>query len=530
MTMGSGGGSGKPTSGWVFLGLGLVALSMLLASLGAVAVRTGYLHVTGLNTAGSSSPRVPVRPALAVSHSPKSGATQSTVLSASPASTALQAQVTAALAGTRSCAVVTDGATPVVDDQPSARLASASTQKLLLAAAALSSLGPNYQFQTSVVSDTPPVGGTLSQAWLVGSGDPMLASPDYAAYLASRPRWKTAPITAMASLADQLVARGIKAVPAGIHGDDTALSQQRYVPGWTLADQTEGDISPVSALTVDEGWRDWPAYHPVSDPAAAATARLAGLLEAKGIVSGGVPVPGLTGGALPQTPPPPPPGRPPAQPAPPRPATPAPTPIPTTTSPTPSPEVAASDGQAPPGATVLASVTSAPLSQIVAFMLRSSDNVTAEVLTRAVGLKVTGTGTTQAGTAAVIQVDQGLGIPTTGVDLVDGSGLAATNLVTCSALLGALDLASRPGFEAIGQGLAVPGQSGTLARRFLGTPEQASLAAKTGSINGVAAMVGTLDVARPLHFALVVDGSFSYAGGTAVEDKVVSALAAYRGP
>ncbi len=172
---------------------------------------------------------------------------------------------------------------------------------------------------------------------------------------------------------------------------------------------------------------------------------------------------------------------------------------------------------------MLASVTSAPLSQIVAFMLRSSDNVTAEVLTRAVGLKVTGTGTTQAGTAAVIQVDQGLGIPTTGVDLVDGSGLAATNLVTCSALLGALDLASRPGFEATGQ-------SGTLARRFLGTPEQASLAAKTGSINGVAAMVGTLDVARPLHFALVVDGSFSYAGGTAVEDKVVSALAAYRGP
>lgn len=520
--MGRGGKSGKPISGWVLLGLGFVALSVLLASVGTVAVRTGYLHVNGIGATAAPPARAPRHPARAAAHGPASGvaATQATAPDASPARTALQAEVAAALAGTRSCAVVTDGASPLVEDQPSAQLASASTQKLLLAAAALSALGPDYRFQTNVVSDAPVAGGTLSQAWLVGSGDPMLATPDYAAYLTSRPRWKTAPVTDMASLADQLVARGIHSVPGGIHGDDTALSQQRFLPGWTPGDIAEGDISPVSALPVDEGWQTWvPAYHPVVDPPAAGAARLAGLLSSKGVTSGGVPVPGLPGGSIPPRPPARPRGKPPP------PGAPA-----TTPPPAPSAEVAASDGPAPPGATVLASVTSAPLAQIVGFMLRSSDNVTAEVLTRMVGLKVSGTGTTQAGVAAELQVDQSLGIPTAGVGLVDGSGLSASNLVTCSALLGALDLASRPDFEAIGQGLAMPGRSGTLAARFLGTPEQASLAAKTGNISGVAAMVGTLDVTQPLRFALVADGSFSYAGGAAVEDKVVAALAAYRGP
>ncbi len=522
--MGRGGKDGKPTSGWVLLGLGFLALSVLFASLGTVAVRTGYLHIIGASASASPAGGTTGHPA--ASRPTRTPTVPVTGPAASPATTALQAQVAAALAGTRSCAVVTNGTTPLVEDQPSAQLASASTQKLLLAAAALSALGPDYRFQTNVVSDAPAVGGTLSQAWLVGSGDPMLATPDYAAYLATRPRWKTAPVTDMTSLADQLAARGITAVPGGIHGDDTALSQQRYVPAWTPVDEAEGDISPVSALTVDEGWLTWiPAYHPVADPPAAAAGRLAGLMKAKGITSGGVPVPGLPGGSLLPAHPPRPAGK---RPPPAPPGTPAMTTPPA--GPTPPAEVAASDGPAPPGATVLASVTSAPLSQIVGFMLRSSDNVTAEILTRAVGLKVAGTATTQAGTAAVLQVDQGLGVPTAGVGLVDGSGLGAANLVTCSALLGALDLASKPGFEAIGQGLAVPGQSGTLASRFVGTPEQASLAAKTGSIHGVAAMVGTLNVSQPLHFALVVDGSFSYAGGTAVEDKVVAALAAYRGP
>ncbi len=482
MAIGRGGTKGRPTSVWVIVALSGLALSLMIVGAGSALVRAGFLTVS--NGTGPSAHQ-PALAAVSARRTKQAAGTTTTTTSRtgsgglSLGGGALQSEVDAALAGTRACAIVMDGPTPVVEDQPSAELAPASTQKLLLAAATLSALGPDYRFRTDVVSDAPVVGGVLGQAWLVGSGDPMLATPDYAAYLASRPRWKTAPVTAMASLADQLAARGIRSVPGGIHGDDAALSQQRYLPTWSPADRGEGDISPVSALTVDEGWQTWVrAYHPVPDPPAAGAARLAGLLVAQGVASG----------------------------------------------PT------APDGAAPPGAVVVASVTSAPLAQIVAFMLRSSDNVTAEVLTRVVGLKVVGTGTTEAGTAAVLQVDQRLGIPTAGLELVDGSGLSASNRVTCSALLGALDLAGQPGFEAIGQGLAVPGQSGTLASRFLGTPEQTHLAAKTGSINGVAAMVGVLDLAQPLRFAVVADGSFSYAGGTAVEDKVVAALAAYRAP
>ena len=176
---------------------------------------------------------------------------------------------------------------------------------------------------------------------------------------------------------------------------------------------------------------------------------------------------------------------------------------------------------------MLATVQSPPLGQIVSAMLRSSDNHAAEMLTLELGRRVEGDGSTAAGLRAVMQVDQGLGIPTVGLNLVDGSGLTHDNRATCDALVAAVDRgASNPQLGAIPLGLPVAGLSGTLVNRWAGTPLQGHLAAKTGSIDGVAAMAGVIDLGHPIHFAMILNGPGNL---TEVEQRVAAALAAYPG-
>jgi D-alanyl-D-alanine carboxypeptidase/D-alanyl-D-alanine-endopeptidase (penicillin-binding protein 4) len=393
-----------------------------------------------------------------------------------PAALQLQSQVTTAMGGTPGCVVVGDGKTHVTDIQGAAPFAPASTQKLLVAIAALTVLGPDYRFQTTAVAGNPPRAGTVSQLWLVGSGDPVLATADYAATWTRDRRYAGQPTTPFESLADQLAAAGVRSVPGGIHGDDSRYTSPRLLPQWTAADVAAGNVSPLSALDLDQGWQGYAArYVPAADPPAFAAGELSQLLAARGVVA---------------------------------PATPTP------------------DSVAPAGA-VLAMVQSPPLCQIVAAMLRASDNHTAEMLTLELGRRVENDGSTAAGLRAVMQVDQGLGNPAAGVNLVDGSGLSHDDRATCDALIAAVDRAQTdPHLSAIPYGLPVAGQSGTLVNRWVGTPLQGQLAAKTGSIDGVEAMAGKLDLGHPIHFAMVLNGPGNL---TEVEQRVVTALAAYRG-
>jgi D-alanyl-D-alanine carboxypeptidase/D-alanyl-D-alanine-endopeptidase (penicillin-binding protein 4) len=109
----------------------------------------------------------------------------------------------------------------------------------------------------------------------------------------------------------------------------------------------------------------------------------------------------------------------------------------------------------------------------------------------------------------------------------DGSGLDPGDRTTCSALLGALDMGDRPGFGPLATGLAVAGRTGTLVNRFGGTPLAGHLAAKTGWINCAAAMVGRLDLKRPLHFALILNSPCDWNSAKAIEDRVATTLATY---
>lgn len=387
---------------------------------------------------------------------------------------ALEGAVDGLLGGLSACLVVYEGDRPVLVRRPEVPLTPASTQKVLTAAAALSVLGPDFRFETRVVAEHPPRDGVAGPLWLVGSGDPHLATPEYATFLAESPRNLGHLVTPLAALADDLVTAGVRTVTGGIRGDDSHYDRTRLVPTWKPNYLTDNEVGPLGALLVDSGFPvfKYPEVR-ADDPAAHAAGELAALLTARGV-------------SVPDR---------------------------------------AEAGVAPEGAVTLATIRSAPFSEVVAAMVRESDNTAAELIAREVGRRKAGEGSTAAGAAAVVAELAALGLPVAGVRLGDGSGLEATNTVTCGLL--ATAVRNVKGLRAT---LPVAGRSGTLARRLVDTPLEGKLVAKTGTLKGVTGLTGFLDGRRQLSFALLAAGGFSDADGRVLGDRVVAVMADYPGP
>jgi D-alanyl-D-alanine carboxypeptidase/D-alanyl-D-alanine-endopeptidase (penicillin-binding protein 4) len=383
-----------------------------------------------------------------------------------------------AMAGVNGCLVVEDddgNLKTLFDVNSGAAFVPASSQKLQVAAAVLSQLGPDYRFETKVVASRPvDEAGTLNDAWLVGGGDPYLATPDYTAYLLTKPRTVDTPVTPLVTLADALVAAGVKSIPAGLQTDESRYPPQRSVPTWKPSYVAEAEVGSLGALTVNEGLAGWGPNQKVAPDPAISTGNALGQL----LTDRGVSLPGPTAGS-----------------------------------------------GAPRDGVVIATVQSAPLGQIVGGMLRASDNYVAEMLVKELDRHLGGPGLTAGGTARVVEELGRLGVPVDGVQMNDGSGLDTGNRSTCRALLGTLNLSRQAKFSGLDSGLAIAGATGTLAKRYKGTPAQTILAAKTGWINGCAAMVGRLAINPTRRFALIFNGQFGWPHAQALEDRVVAALA-----
>ena len=124
--------------------------------------------------------------------------------------------------------------------------------------------------------------------------------------------------------------------------------------------------------------------------------------------------------------------------------------------------------------------------------------------------------------------------------MVDGSGLDRSDRVTCQLIQAALQR-SGPG-GAIGRGLAVAGQNGTLFHRLIGTPAAGRLLGKTGSLEGVSALSGfVLPPSAPagasaggaaagaatVTFSLIFNAVPSTAAGDALCDRIGVLLAQF---
>jgi serine-type D-Ala-D-Ala carboxypeptidase/endopeptidase (penicillin-binding protein 4) len=380
--------------------------------------------------------------------------------------------------------------------------APASTTKLLTAAAALSTLGPQFRIQTKVVA-----GSTPGQIILVGGGDPTLATSAPAGFVPA-----PASISALAAAtAAALRSAGTTTVALGY--DTTLFAPPRVAPTWPSTYVSTGVVSPVTALSLDEGRVgsivEGTAPR-VPDPPLSAAKAFARRLAALGVKVTGVPTP-VTAPAAPTG------------------ATASPSASPSgSAGATPSPTPAA------PGS-VLAVVRSPALSDLVGWMLSTSDNDLAEALAHLTAIRAGQAADFDGGVAAVTAAVAALGLPTAGLHLYDGSGLTGSTQASPALLADVLAVADSPSHAVLRPlltGLAVAGFTGSLTTRFddPSTRHAAGLVrGKTGTLSAVSSIAGTVLDADGHELAFVFLADEIQPGSTlaarAALDKLAAAVA-----
>jgi D-alanyl-D-alanine carboxypeptidase/D-alanyl-D-alanine-endopeptidase (penicillin-binding protein 4) len=272
------------------------------------------------------------------------------------------------------------------------------------------------------------------------------------------------------ALAAQLKALGIRSVTGGVSGDESAYDARRIVAGWKPSFFID-ESPPLSALVVD---RARVGRVTTRTPALAAAAAFRHALRKAGIS-----VPG---------------------------------PIRTT--------------PADDWSEVLANVSSPTLAAMLRFMDRESDNFTAEMLLKQLGLTELGRGTSAAGAAVVTQALTEAGVPMTGVRIVDGSGLSQLDRLTATALGSLLKIAWADPIvgPALLASLPVAGVNGTLQHRLLKPPARGHVVAKTGTTDVASSLSGY--VSGRYAFAVVQNGHpLSYWWARRAQDRFAQILA-----
>ena len=131
-----------------------------------------------------------------------------------------------------------------------------------------------------------------------------------------------------------------------------------------------------------------------------------------------------------------------------------------------------------------------PLIENVTFLNKQSQNLHAELLLRRIGL-VNGDGSREAGLKVIEDMLAGLAVPRWSWDLFDGSGMSVYNRVTPRTVATLLRWTSQqPWGGAFRATLPVGGVDGTLRRRFAGTSLEGRIFAKTGTLLGTTALSG----------------------------------------
>ena len=183
-------------------------------------------------------------------------------------------------------------------------------------------------------------------------------------------------------------------------------------------------------------------------------------------------------------------------------------------------------GTAPAGSP-LASVSSATLGEIMAYMLRHSDNTLAEEFGRLTALAMGKDNSPTGATEAVREELRTLGIDTTGLVMSDCSGLSPGSVLSVRTLVGVQSRNIEAGGAAApAEGLSVAGLVGTAGKR-IGGDSAGLVRAKTGSLSNVASMSG--NVSRigggVLTFAVIVNDPEDYGAAREAIDAFVGQLA-----
>lgn len=346
-----------------------------------------------------------------------------------------------------SCVDIAVNGTHIDGKNETTSLRPASTVKLLVAAVALEVLGPDFVYTTTVQGEVGDNGVVAGNLYLVGGGDPVLSSTWWNG---PNPNYPPFNVTQIERLADAVVAAGVRAVQGEVVGDASRYDDEWYSPTWT-DDLKFVEGGPISGLLVNDSRESLSVA--ANDPAQGAARVFAALLKERGVFINE----GGSAGASAST-------------------------------------------------TTIAEVQSNPLPLILAEMLTTSDNNTAEMILKELGLATSGAGTRLDGLAVVETTLKDWGVPMDGVTLVDGSGLSDDNRLTCAALMAVLQHGSVTDY--VGQGLAIGGKpGGTLADAFAeGQPLSGIIRAKTGTLYNYQDGVGGKPGAKTLAGYIPLEG------------------------
>jgi serine-type D-Ala-D-Ala carboxypeptidase/endopeptidase (penicillin-binding protein 4) len=403
----------------------------------------------------------------------------------------------------------------------------ASNAKLFTTAMALATLGPDFRIRTTVESAAEPdsAGHLQGDLVLVGRGDANLSSRVIP--FVERAEHNGPPEKALADLADQVAAAGVREVSGDVIGDDSYFAPERYPPGWGIDDAVWSYGAAVSALAVNDNYisvilrpgatigaplvysaAPWPGIYEirndtqttaagtepelrlerdadsqtfhltgtlpldaparelqlaVTQPAENAAAILKQLLEARGVR-----VKGRS-------------------------------------------RARHGDRNAPAQAAprhVLAEHTSPALVQDVRLTNKLSMNLHAELLLRVAAKEKAGAITMDDALAFATNFRQSIGISPDDVQMTDGSGLSRGDLVTPQSLVQLLAYAQRQPWGAdFVASLPVAGQDGTLENRMRGTPAAGQVHAKTGLVEHVNSLSGYATTRRGAHLIFAIFGN-----------------------
>ena len=338
----------------------------------------------------------------------------------------------------------------------------ASVEKLYTSLAVLRELGPDATLQTKVLGagSLGSRGVWHGDLYLVGGGDPTFGEQAF------NRTWEFGYGPTAAQLSDQLRADGIRRVTGHLIGDGSLFDGRAGPPSTGLAPDVPDLGGQLSALTFDHGSTAG------LRPAAFAARQVARTMSDMQIQANPAPVP----------------------------------------------------GKAPNGAKVLATVSSPPMSIVLRLTDLQSDDLFAEMLTKQLGARFAGSGTTAAGASVTSQVIASYGIHP---QIVDGSGLSRADrssplqMVQLLRLLDGTDAGRE--LQATLPAVGVDGTAKTIATN---TAAQGRCIAKTGTLAGVTNLAGYCHSrsGRRLALVLFVDGP-SNQSALQLESKMISAIA-----
>jgi serine-type D-Ala-D-Ala carboxypeptidase/endopeptidase (penicillin-binding protein 4) len=161
-------------------------------------------------------------------------------------------------------AVTTLDGTPLFGVDEGKLFRPASNNKIFTTATAMALLGPGKTFDTRVFGNLDAATGNVTgDLTLVGGGDanfgaddlPYMSRSERAKQQGAAPQPMAVPqppaLADLASLVDQLVAKGVKRISGDIVGDDRLYPYEPYAESWAQDDTVWGYGAPVSALSID---------------------------------------------------------------------------------------------------------------------------------------------------------------------------------------------------------------------------------------------------------------------------------------